>query len=223
MFFLITLQHFTSRTSFFISFLVCFLSVFFLCSYIVIIVYYISLNQSNSSPLLFYTFLTYVYIFFYISLSPYRSENIFVFYMEYYILFLFPLNPLDRTWRCIFLLFPSSLPCTYIRFIHEDPSFSLDNTTYVFPSASTTRDSKYIFYPLYLINLGEHMPHHLLSSHYSNIYTCLTVNLPDPKICEKWVYERKNSNHFEHVSFKSLLKVLIISEQPANLISLKIL
>lgn len=34
------------------------------------------------------------------------------------------------------------------------------------------------------------MPHHLLSSHYSNIYTCLTVNLPDPKIHKKWVYEK---------------------------------
>lgn len=201
MFFLITLQHFTNKTSFFISFLVCFLFVFFFCSCIVIIECYISLNQSNSSPSLFYTYLTYVYLFFYISLSPYHSDNIFVFYMAYYILFLFSLNPLDRTWRCISLLFLSSLPCTYIRFIHEDPSFSLDNTTYVFPSASTTRDLKYIFYPLYLINLAEHMLHHLLSSHYSNIYTRLIVNLPDPKIREKWVYERKNSNHFEHIFF----------------------
>lgn len=52
MFFLITLQHFTSRTSFFISFLVFFFFVFFLCSCIVIIVCYISLNQSNSSRFL---------------------------------------------------------------------------------------------------------------------------------------------------------------------------
>lgn len=52
MFFLITLQHFTSRTSFFISFLVFFFFVFFLCSFIVIIVCYISLNQSNSSRFL---------------------------------------------------------------------------------------------------------------------------------------------------------------------------